>query len=172
MTLDDEIADLKRRSKFFVNQRRKDAGLYSVLADCLALCERVAGTPELERIRAATVAAQRADGKRAYFERDPDVYLIVGRAVFEPEANRAASWRYTATLREAAKRGLRSTDLVVWLKENGGINALFRGRPVEARTATTKTLHLKSPVTVPKEGRFSLTLARDARGFFDVVHTP
>ncbi|MBA4282018.1 hypothetical protein [Ralstonia sp.] len=168
-TFRQDVAALKSRAAFFISQRRKDVDLYQVLADCLAICERAELSGEVEALRGEHLAAERARGKRAYFEQGADVFLIVGRAVFEPEVNRAASWRYTATLREAAKRQIRSVELVEWLREQGGINALFKARPVEARTARTKTLHLNAQVEVPKDGPFTLTLRRDARGFFDVL---
>lgn len=168
-TIEQQIADLKGRARFFISQRRKDVNLYQVLADCMAICERAELDGEIDRLRADFLERERATGKRAYFERDADVFLIVGRCVFEPEVNRAACWRYTATMREAAKRQIRSTELVDWLRQEGGINALFRARPVQARTATTKTLHLNAPVEVPKDAPFTITLRRDERGFFDVV---
>lgn len=171
MTIESDIADLKGRAAFFISQRRKDIDLYQVLADCMAICERASLEGEVDRLRRDFLARQKDEGRRAYFEGDPDVFLIVGRSVFEPEVNRAACWRYTATMREAAKRQIRSTDLVEWLRSQGGINALFRARPVEARTARTKTLHLNEPLDVPKDEPFTITLKRDARGFFDLVRT-
>lgn len=170
-TIDDQIAALKGRARFFISQRRKDVDLYQVLADCMAICERAELDGDIDRLRADFIARERATGKRAYFERDADAFLIVGRSVFAPEVNRAACWRYTATMREAAKRQIRPGELVDWLRSQGGINALFKARPVEARTARTKTLHLNAQIKVPKDAAFTITLRRDARGFFDVVAT-
>jgi len=170
--LDADISALKQRAAFFISQRRKDIDLYDVLADCMALCERARDTGELKRLQDDFLARERAGGRRAYFERNADEYLIVGRYVFEPEVNRAACWRYTATMREAAKRQISPANLVAWLREQGGINALFRTRPVAARTAKTKTLHLTTAVTVPKDAPFTLTLQREPNGFFRVVEPP
>lgn len=170
MSIESDIAALKSRAAFFISQRRKDIDLYQVLADCMAICERADLDGEVQRLRSDFLARQKQEGRRAYFEADPDVFLIVGRSVFEPEVNRAACWRYTATMREAAKRQIRSGELVEWLRSSGGINALFRARPVAARTARTKTLHLNAPIDIPKGEPFTLTLRRDDRGFFDVLN--
>ena len=167
------MAEVKQRAGFFVNQRRKDGELYEMLAETLAICETVATTDGMEDALREDIAARERNGRnRVYTERQSDVFVVVGRFVFEPEINRAASWRYSATLREAAKRGLTSRDLPLWLREHGGINALFRGRPVKARTSRTKTLHLNTQIEVSKDHAFTLTLRRDARGFFDVIHEP
>ena len=167
--IENRMRALKTKAGFFVNQRRKDRDLYSLLAETLAVCETVQQGGMAEQLRQA-VATRDIDGKnRSYVEQGSDVFVLVGRFVFEPEINRAASWRYSATLREASKRGLDSAGLVQWLRENGGINALFRGRPVQARTARTKTLHLNQQIEVPKGEAFTLTLRRDSRGFFDVM---
>lgn len=168
-TIKEHMAEVKARAGFFVTQRRKDRNLYALLAETMALCETVRREGLEEALRQDIVARDLHGRNRVYVEQGSDVFLIVGRFVFEPEINRAASWRYTAALREADKRGLRSDELVEWLRSQGGINALFLARPVQARTARTKTLHLNTQITVPKDGAFTVTLRRDHRGFFDVV---
>lgn len=161
-----EASKLRDRARFFVTKRRSDVELYRVLADCLSLCEECTRSGGGEELCAAVV--NRPDGRR-YFEADPDIYLIVGRYVFEGEKRRDAAWRYTAVMREAAKMQISGANLAAWLSENGGLNALFRARDVTARTSATRTLHLNQQVTVPKDGEFTLTLRMDRRGFFDVV---
>lgn len=162
-----EAADeLRRRASFFVSQRRKDLQLYRVLADVYALCA-TCSAQDVEAFRAAVI--DRA-GRRAYFESDADVFLVVGRYVFEsPDRRRDAAWRYTAAMREASKRQIRPSDFAGWLAVNGGINALFKTRPVESRTACTRTLSLTEAVTVPKDGSFTLTLRRTSVGAFEVL---
>jgi hypothetical protein len=172
MTPDQDIKDLKARASFFMSNRRKDIDLYRLLADCMSLCERVEMTGQLEGLKTRFLQEQKARGRRAYFEKNSDVFLIVGRCVFEPEINREASWRYIAAMREAHSRQIRPENLVEWLRSEGGINVLFKSRPLEARTAKTKTLNLNEPIEVPKDGSFTLTLKRDERGFFDVVVAP
>lgn len=163
------VRNAKERAGFFLSQRRKDLDLYGLLADTLAICEHVDAEGLLDTFREQVAAAPANGRNRVYTESGSDVYLVVGRAVFEPEINRAASWRYSATLREAAKRGLHSDRLANWLRGNGGVNALFRARPVKARTARTKPLFLTSQIEVPKDEVFTLRLRRCANGFFDVI---
>ena len=163
------IAAVKGKAGFFVTQRRKDVELYGVLAECLALCETAERDGLTEALR-QEVCSKPLDGRnRSYVEGQSDIFLIVGRLVFEPETARAATWRYSATLREASKAGIHSASLVDVLRSGGGINAFFRGRPVKSRTCHTKTLHLNAAIEVPKDADFTVTLRRDARGFFDVV---
>lgn len=163
------LADAKRKAGFFTTKRRKDTDLYRLLAECLALCEQAERDNLTEALRASIAEKPAVGRNRVYAERGSDIYLIVGRYVFEPEVNPAAAWRYSATMREAAKRQISSASLAGWLASQGGINALFRARPVAARTARTKTLHLNDAVEVPKDAPFTITLRRDGRGFFDVV---
>lgn len=167
----DRIDRAKSRAGFFITQRRRDVDLYGLLAECLTACEEIEAGGLIETVR-QRVAEKPTNGRnRTYAEASSDVFVVVGRYVFEPEMNRVASWRYSATIREAAKAGIRGADLVGWLRENGGINALFKGRPVNARTARTKTLNLNQQIEVPKDAPFTLTLQRDHRGFFDVALT-
>ena len=153
--------------------RRADARLYAILADCLAICEDALSQnalPELRRAVMVSVSGVAPAGRgRKYLEQRADAYVIVARAVLDGIDNRNSVYRYAMTMREAARRGIASQALEKWLGENGGINALFKARPVSARKATTRTLNLNQSVTVPKDGTFTLTLRRDARGFFDVV---
>ena len=165
----DRVDALRDRATFFVSQRRKDIDLYKVLADCLAICEEASAMGLLDDLKKRVIQAPDYGRNRQYLNANADVYLVVGRLVFEGEKQRAATWRYTATLREAAKNNIASSDLVDWLRSNGGINALFKARDVKTRTAKTKTLNLNQQIEVPKDGAFTVTLRRDARGFFDVI---
>ena len=166
--LANRLDDLRARAGWFNAKRRSDGQLYCLLADCLAICETAHNNPNA--IKAAYLARPLATGKsRTYFETATDIYTIVGRWVFDAEKGRVGAWRYGTTLREAAKRGIAAGELASWLAGNGGVNALFRRRPVVARTAKTKTLHLTSQVTVPKEGPFTMILSRTGDGWFDVL---
>jgi hypothetical protein len=172
MNLDDfhtRIDGAKTKAGFFLAKRRKDAELYSVLADVLSICEDVERNGLTDAVR-EDVSRQKANGRnRVYAERQSDVYVIVGRSVFEPEINRAASWRYSACLREAGKRQINSRSLVEWLVNNGGINTLFKGRGVLRDAIATRTLHLNQSVEINKKEPFTITLKMDGRGFFDVI---
>jgi hypothetical protein len=151
-------------------KRRSDAELYRLLADCMAICERCEKEGQLERLKQEAVQRAKDRGaRRAYFEAGADVYLVVGRLVFEGEKARAACWRYTSCMREAGHKGIVSGQLVGWLATNGGINALFRSRKVKARSRLTRTLHLTSAVEMPKIGPITLTLQDNGSGFYDVL---
>jgi hypothetical protein len=167
-TIDDRLAAVREKARFFAGKRRSDADLYVVLSECLAICETAEAEGQTDALKQRYLRGKEGSNRR-YFERDADVYLIVGRIVFEHESNRAACWRYTATMREAAKLDISAGELPGWLLANGGINALFRTRPVTARTCKTRTLHLTKAIEVNKSGAFTVTLRRTATGFFDVV---
>ncbi len=162
------------RARFFVTQRRKDSELYHLLADCMALCEAAVKEGFVENIRQQVLA--RASGQkkgRCYFEQGADPTLVIGRYIFERDAaDRANAWRYIASLREAAKAGISAQDLAGWLKANGGVNALFRQRPVESRSVKTKTLSLAQAIECPKDTPFTLVLRRREYGIFEVVSAP
>lgn len=167
--IDDRVKSIKERAGFFMAKRRKDAELYQMLADTMELCETVQ-REGLEIQFRKRVAAQHPNGRnRVFTEKGSDIYVVVSRAVFEPEINRGTSWRYCSAMREAAKRRIPGCDLASWLADNGGVQTLFEGRGVLAKSVTTKTLHLNAPVTVSKSAVIVLTLKRDRRGYFDVV---
>lgn len=169
------MGEVRERACWFGKKRRSDAELYQVLAECMALCEEVERCELLDKLKEDLLKTQVKDTRnRRYIQANADVYLVVGRVIFEDGdgGRRSACWRYSATLREAAKRRIDSADLARWLAQNGGVNTLFRGRPVQARTATTKTLHLNQAITALKREPFTVTLRRDDRGFYDVVEGP
>ena len=170
----DRINALRERARFFAARRRSDGELYTLLGACLAVCEDVQREGRTSEVADAVRAKPARGRSRVYVERGSDVFHLVGRLVFEDDERRSANaHRYGATLREAAKQGIGGADLAGWLAENGGINALFRRRPVDARTLSTRTLHLNAPVTVPRDGTpFTVTLRHDGAGFFDVVEAP
>jgi len=153
--------------------RQSQVDLYAALANALGLCEACEAEGLTDALRQEVIARGQEGGKRSYFEQSADVYLIVGRLIFSDGygkyGSRCNAWRYTATMREAHKRQIRSAGLVEWLSANGGVNALYNRRPVQARTMTRRTLHLTSPVTIEKGKPFTLTLVSNSEGFFDVV---
>lgn len=159
------VGEIRKRAETFASQRRKDRELYAVLADCLALCEDVTRGDDLEDLR-GTFHSQHPD---RFLKDGTDVYVVVARLTLEGKDSRNSFYRYAATLREAHKRQVCASDLEQWLLNNGGVNALFKTRELKFTTATTRTLHLNQSIKVVKGAEFSLTLKRDARGFYDVV---
>jgi hypothetical protein len=177
----DEARDMAKNGGLPI--RRKDGKLYALLATCLAICEDIAANQreaDLREVFRVSIDARnpevwgrgRAAGNngrgRRYANQSSDTYVLVMRYVLDDEDSRGNRSRYASALREAVRQGATSQTLVQWLTENGGINTLFRARPVAASHVTTKTLTLNQSVTLPKNGTVVLRLKMDHRGFFDV----
>jgi hypothetical protein len=160
--------------------RRKDAKLYILLAECLAICEEVISTNMFEELRRLAVVsvnhrqprgtvtrAESNNGRgRNYVEKNSDAFILVSRYVLSADGERNSPYRYATTLREAHRRNIPSDQLKDWLTENGGVQALFLTRPVVARSGRTKILHLTESIEYPKSGKFVVTLEYDGRGHF------
>jgi hypothetical protein len=163
--------------------RRKDGKLYALLAECLAICEEVNRAGLFEELRQLSVQrvdqrrprgevtrAESNNGKgRRYVEAGSDAFILVARYVLAGVDGRNSHYRYATTMREAAKRGIRSGALVDWLGANGGVNALYRPTTLKGNCNQTRQLYLNERITFPREGEFTLTLCHDGKGFFDVV---
>jgi hypothetical protein len=163
--------------------RRKDGKLYALLAECLGICEEVIAADAFEELRRLAVTrvnerqprgtitrAESNNGRgRRYVEAGSDAFILVARYVLSGVDGRNSFYRYAVTLREANKRKIASTDLVRWLGENGGVNALYAPAAYRKESHRTKVLHLNQTVSFPREGDFTITLRHDGRGFFDVV---
>jgi hypothetical protein len=151
--------------------RRKDGTLYALLAKCLAICEKVQRERIEDDLREAVrvrvnIRGQNNKGKgRRYAENGSDAFVLVCRYVLSDDA-RNSPYRYATTLREASRRQIPSDDLFEWLTENGGVQALFLTRPLEAKSARCKIFHLTESIEYPKAGEFTVTLAYDGRGHF------
>lgn len=103
-----------------------------------------------------------------YVEAGSDIFVLVCRFVFAG-TNRANAIRYSQCLREAVKLGIEAKDLAAWLRQNGGVNALYFRRPLESRTSTTRTLRLARSVTFPRDKPFTLTLQWGTDNAFRVL---
>ncbi len=164
--------------------RRKDGKLYQLLAECLGICEEVIRDrreAELREMVRVSVDARNPEiwgngraksnnGKgRRFAYHDSDAFILVARYVLAGVDGRNSHYRYAVTLREAHKRQIASADLVAWLGENGGANALYGPATFKSDVQSKKTLHLNQTISFPREGEFTLTLRHDGKGFFDVV---
>ncbi len=178
--------DAARESAFNggVPIRRKDGKLYRLLAECLGICEEVKARGQEAELREMVrvsvdarnpeiwgngrAASNNGRGRRfAYL--DSDAFILVARYVLAGVDGRNSHYRYAVTMREAHKRGIPSADLVTWLGENGGVNALYAPAAYRKESHRTKVLHLNQTITFPREGEFTLSLRHDGKGFFDVV---
>jgi hypothetical protein len=160
--------------------RRKDGALYALLAECLAICEEVISTNMFEELRRLAVVSvnhrqprgtvTRAESNNGrghnYVEKNSDAFILVSRYVLSGSDERNSSYRYATTLREAYRRNIPSDQLKDWLTENGGVQALFLTRLVNAKSARAKTLHLTEAIDYPKTGEFVLILEYNGRGHF------
>lgn len=153
--------------------RRADAKLYGTLAAFLHMANRAEQeqlVDELAQTFIDRMKQRRSNKNRTYFNSNPDAALVVGRLLFEDAGmDRNTLWRYTAAIREAQGRRIKPGKLVEWLTNNGGVNALFKSRRVESRSRSTRTLHLRDSVEMPKDEPITLTLQDDGSGFYRVL---
>jgi hypothetical protein len=155
-----------------IGKRHSSFELYDLLQKCMALAIRCRDPREFEALENA-IREQPSEGKGRWVLRTSDEYLLVCRYVFprsghgKGELSNAS--RYASCLRQAAQRQIRSSELAAWLRENGGINALFLRRPLKRRSVCTKVLHLTESIEVPKDREFTLTLRRTPENTFEVI---
>lgn len=159
--------------------QRKDRDLYAILAACLAICEEVQRDgmePQLRELVRVSVAGQGLDvdaarrGRR-YAYPSSDAYVLVCRYVLGASETMQLRSKYSHALREAARRQIGSNRLPEWLRENGGVLALYNSRPgVGQRGGGIRVLNLSSPVPDGRDGKpFTLTLRNTGDGFFEVL---
>lgn len=146
-----------------IGKRRSSFELYELLADVMSLAERCRTGNHYEELR-ALIAQQPHEGNRRYAERNADSFTLVARFTWgnlkTAKAERSNAFRYASAMREAHKSGIKAKALAAYLRENGGINALFLARPLDDKVVSTKTLYLTAPITVAKGKSFSLRLKR------------
>jgi len=160
----DEAADVVKR-----HQKLASLNLYRVLARCLEVAERCALSHDASNAMRRLVASEVPPGRsRAYVEHSSDEFVLVCRYVLNGESHANLS-RYSNALREAKKMQLHSSDLFAWLKDKGGVNALFLRRPTAHNAVNVRHIRLDKPVTLPKSGQFTLVLERLPDGYFTVV---
>lgn len=167
-----ELALLTRQGAGEVVARHKKLAsfrLYAILAPCLELCERCERDPserhELDKLFAEQ---PKGDRNRHYIEKGSDIYVLVCRFVFAG-TNRTNAIRYSQSLREAAKMQISSAEIEAWLRKNGGVNALYFRRPLEAKTSSARTLRLANSIVFPRDGDFTLTLRWSQDNTFKVL---
>lgn len=152
------------------HQKKASLELYAVLARCAEICERCAASPaDLVELTTLFDAQDRGERNRRYIEDGSDINIRVARYVFEADDNRANVYRYSIALREAARRGVRSSEMAFWLRTNGGINALYHTRPAQRVNLSTRCLRLSESIEVPAVGSFTLTLERLPHNVFRPV---
>lgn len=156
--------------------RRKDKQLYGLLSGCMFICEKVERENLYDELRQHIRVSVDVRGKgnagkgRRYATPEADVTVLVCRYVLQAD-NRNSVYRYAATLRQAFARQLTSAQLVEWLTENGGVNALYKARPLTKKTVKMKVLNLTEPIEIRKDEPFTITLQYNGLGAFNVLKT-
>lgn len=168
--LDRLTAARARATRGGIPMRRTDEALYGLLAEIKHICEDVTRSGAEEQLRELYWQRGLASGaRRRYIEAGADVHILVSRYILDDEDTRNSTYRYALALREADKRQIRAVDLAGWLREHGGVNALYRTRETSERALETRTMHLTSPVRCTIGTPLTLTVRRRADGAFDVL---
>lgn len=150
------------------NKTMASLALYNVLARCMELSERCERDPDEHQQLNRLFKQQPKSGNRRFVEKNSDIYILVCRYVFT-ETDRSNAMRYAAALREAAKMQISSERLVDHMKKNGGVNALYFRRPLDARTVKTKCLQLAEPILYSRDSPLHLVLKWRDDNLFVVV---
>ena len=155
--------------------RRKDGTLYSLLAGCLFICEKVQREGRETELREAVrvsvdIRGQGNAGKgRRYAERTADAYILVCRHVLDGVDNRNSTYRYAQALRNAHKLQITSDDLASFFAKKGGVAALHLAEAKTKDIGRARTLKLSSWIDYPLGGEFTLTLKSISDGGFAVL---
>lgn len=161
MTTITELVQAVRHEADEVTSRHKKLAsfrLYAVLSNVMEVCERALRDPAEKQELDTLVREQPHDGNRRFVEKGSDVYTLVCRYVFHGSPNRANLYRYAEALRQAALIQLNSAGLAAWMKENGGVNALYFRREVVKKPARLRILRLLEPIEFPRDRPSTLTL--------------
>jgi hypothetical protein len=174
----DRIIKLKGRAENGpIGKKRSSFELYALLADCMQLAHECKLNPA---DRAALIEMLKPEGygkgrsRKGQVNYNSSEYQLVCRFVFQhkgtsAKADASNASRYGKALDEAARRGILPSKIEEFLRESGGINALFLARPLKAIAVTTRAIRLAESTTLPKDGEVTLTLRRRPDGSFDVV---
>ncbi len=171
-----DIAELARQVRLeatdVLNRHQKLASLnlYRILARCMELAEACRASIDAQQELRRLVSAE-ARGNRSYVEKDSDEFTLASRYVFSADSH-SNICRYAHAMREAKKLQLTHKTLFDYLKNKGGVNALYLLRPTTYQTATAKSLRLDRSITIPKSGSFCLKLERKSDGSFQVLDDP
>jgi hypothetical protein len=141
-----------------------------VLADCLEICEVCQRDKEELAVLNQLIGELPllAGNNRQYVERGSDIYQRTCRFMFHGEEHTANTNRYAITLREAARQGVRSSNLIAELC-HGGINKFFLARPSQVAMVATKCLRLDRQVQHHKGATITLRLRRTVDNIYEVL---
>lgn len=149
------------------SQKAASLALYNVMGTCMELCERCTDPEEKQRLHALFLE-QPKTGNRRFVEKGSDIFVLVCRYVFT-ETDRTNAMRYASALREASKLNLSSADLPEHMKKNGGVNALYFRRPLNACRVKTKCLRLSTTIDFSRDKPFMMILRWRDDNTFEVI---
>lgn len=146
---------------------RRDA-LYDLLAQCMNVVELCQKHEPSRHELHGLFLQQDHEGNRRYVEKGSDEYVLVCRYVFN-HTDRTNAMRYACALRVAGEMGLSYSELVPWMKANGGVNSLYFRRPLEAKIVRTRNLYLTHSIEVPRDREFNIKLQWRNDNSFEVI---
>lgn len=152
------------------HRKHSDMYLYSVLTDCLEICEICERDPgEMQVLNRLITELPLVNGtNRVYVEAASDIYQRTCRFMLHGEEHTANVNRYAICLREAAKRGVTSATLLLELNR-GGVSKFFLQRPGQGRSVSTKCLRLDRAIYHHKGSLITLQLKRNPDGLYEVL---
>jgi hypothetical protein len=154
--------------------RRTDARLYDLISRVYGAALRIDRDNATASLRARVegLKSPKPDARRrAYVERQSDVFILASRYVLTGVDNRNSVYRYAAAMRGAADRQIPPDKLPGWLAENGGLRELLK--PVSDHgERSRRVLTLDRPVTFRPGDVIHLTLHAQGAGYFVVITGP
>ena len=152
-----------------IRRRGANAELYNALVLALRASELCLADIEQDTALGRAIAElPRAGKNRQYVERSSDSYQRVCRYIFFGEENTANINRYAIALREAGKQGVRSDNLLEYLRK-GGVNQFYLKRQLISDVIATKCIRLGRQITHRKADAFTLVLKRNDDNSYEVV---
>lgn len=152
-----------------MRRRGANSELYSALVLALRASELCVMDIEQDLALGRAIAELPKGGKnRQYVERGSDAYQRVCRYIFFGEEHTANINRYAISLREAAKQGVTSAELLKRL-QSGGVNQFYLKRPLHSQTISTRCIRLDRPIVHEKAAAFTLILKRNDDNSYAVL---
>jgi hypothetical protein len=152
-----------------IRRRGANSGLYHALVLALQASELcIADISQDEALGKAVAELPKGNKNRQYVERGSDSYQRVCRYIFFGEEHTANINRYAIALREAGKQGVRSAELMKFLRA-GGVNQFYLKRPLRSDVISTRCIRLDRQITHKKLATFTLVLQRNDDNSYAVV---
>lgn len=152
-----------------IRKRGADGELYDALVLALRAAELcIADINHDIELGKVIASLPRGEKNRQYVERGSDAYQRVCRYVFFGEEHTANINRYAIAIRQAAKQGVTSAQLLARLR-HGGINQFYLTRPLQSRNISTRCIRLDRQITHDKFKSFTLELKRNDDNSYSIL---